>query len=100
MAHTGCTVSLNGTVEDLQQRFWYENLCLGNLLSGCCCVAVVDGDGGVEDDESCSVNLNAGLCDALQLDFVLGELSAEGLLGGVVDAGNKVVESFLSLFTY
>jgi hypothetical protein len=71
---------------------------LGNFLSGCRCVAVVDCDGGVEDDESCSVDFNAGLCDALELDFVLGELSAEGLLGGVVDAGNEVVESLLGLF--
>ena len=97
LAYTRRTVSLNGAVQSLQQRFGYKHLRLGNLLSGRRCVAVVNANGGVEDDEPCSVDINSRLRDTLELDFVLGELSAEWFFAWIIDAGDEVVESLFSL---
>jgi hypothetical protein len=90
-------IRLNRTVKRFEKGLGNEHLGLGDFFAGGGSIGVVDADGGVEDDQTRSVDVDAGLGDALQLDLVFGELDAKRLLAGVVDAGDEVVERFLGL---
>jgi hypothetical protein len=97
LANPSSAISLDSTVQCIEQGLGYKNLGLSNFLAGSSGVGVIDADRGIQDNQTSSVNLNARLGDTLQLDLVFGELDAEGLLARVVNASNEVVESFLGL---
>lgn len=97
LAHASSAVCLDCPVEDLQKGLRHEDLGLGDLLQGALGVHLVNGDGGVADDQARGVNVDARFGDALEHDAVLGEVAAERLLGGVVGAGEEVVEGFFGL---
>ena len=95
LADTGTTVGLDSLVNGVEQHLWHKHLGDGNLLERSLGISVVNGNGGVADDQTRGVDVNARLGDALEHDAVFREELLERLLALVVDAGEEVVEGLL-----
>jgi hypothetical protein len=95
LGHTGTTIGLNSAVDDVEQCLGNEDLCDCDFLEGGFGISVVDCDGGIQNDETSRVDLDAGPGNTLEHDTVLREKFAEGLLALVVDTSEEVVECLL-----
>lgn len=86
LTHTRSAVGLHGAVDDGQRSLRDQHLSLGDFLEGGLGVALVDLDGGVEDNETRSVDFNARPRDPFEDHAVRGQTATKRLLAVVVDA--------------
>lgn len=89
---------MDGAVDDLECHGGNEDLGFGDLLERELGILGVDCDCSVEDRETGRVDLDARFGDTLDHYTVLIQKLTEGLLAGVVEAGDEELESFLGLW--
>lgn len=95
LRHTSATVSLDRAIDDLEHNLRHEDLDGRNLLERALGIALINLDSGVQDGQTRGINLDTGARDALEHDAVLMQHLAEGLLCGVIHAGEEVLEGLL-----
>ena len=95
-------MGLDGEVEDAEGDGGDVDFCLGDLDEGLFGArgVVVDGGGGVEDEEARAVDVDAAVGEAFEGGGLVGQGGAEGGAGWVVGAGDKVLEGFFGLFGF
>lgn len=96
LRNTSGTERLDSTVDNCKSHVWHQNLGEGNLFECALGSTLINLDGGVEDDETCCINLDSRAGDPLEDDTVLLKLLAEWSLLWIVDAHQHPVESILS----
>lgn len=95
LANTRSTISLDGAVNDCQSHLRHKDLSLRNLLKRALRIPAIDLDSGIEDDQSCGINLNPGLSNPFENNAMRRQRLAKGLLALVVDTRDKPLERLL-----
>lgn len=95
LAHTTSTMGLDRTVNDFAAHLGDIDLGHRNVLQSALGVRLINLDGGIEDQQTASINLDARLCNPLDDSAVLRESLAEGHACRVVGTENEELKGNL-----